>query len=76
MVAGIPYGFRMVGSSYDDEPFRLKQLEKMVKDFANLITTSLWRIVVFHLMAKGACTHMYLPPSLYYLTPLWGMNET
>ena len=24
----------MAGSSYDDEPFRFKQLEKMVKDFA------------------------------------------
>ena len=32
LVADIPYGFRMAGSSYDEEPFRFKQLEKMVKD--------------------------------------------
>ena len=51
MVADIPYGFRMARSIYDDEPFRFKQLEKMVKDFAELIVTaSLWRIVIFHAM--------------------------
>ena len=43
----------MAGSSYDDEPFRFKQLEKMVKDFAELTTTTLWRIVVFHSMDQG-----------------------
>ena len=32
LVADIPYGYRIAGSSYDDEPFRFKQLEKMVKD--------------------------------------------
>ena len=39
LVADIPYGFRMAGSSYDEEPFRFKQLEKMVKDFENLTTS-------------------------------------
>ena len=34
LIVDIPYGFRMGGSSYDDESFRFKQLEKMVKDFA------------------------------------------
>jgi DNA modification methylase len=53
LVADIPYGFRMAGSSYDDEPFRFKQLEKMVKDFAELTTASLWRIVIFHSMDQG-----------------------
>ena len=53
LIADIPYGFRMAGSSYDDEPFRFKQLEKMVKDFADLTTASLWRIVVFHSMDQG-----------------------
>ena len=53
LIADIPYGFRMVGSSYDDEPFRFKQLEKMVMDFAELTTASLWRIVVFHSMDQG-----------------------
>ena len=55
LVADIPYGFRMAGSSYDDEPFRFKQLEKMVKDFADLTTAGLWRIVVFHSMDQGYC---------------------
>ena len=41
LIADIPYGFRMAGSSYDDEPFRFKQLEKMVKDFVELTTASL-----------------------------------
>ena len=53
LIADIPYGFRMAGSSYDDEPFRFKQLEKMVKDFAELTTASLWRIVIFHSMDQG-----------------------
>ena len=53
LVADIPYGFRMAGSSYDEEPFRFKQLQKMVKDFADLTTTGLWRIVVFHSMDQG-----------------------
>ena len=53
LIADIPYGFRMVGSSYDDEPFRFKQLEKMFKDFVELTTASLWRIVVFHSMDQG-----------------------
>ena len=62
LIANIPYGFRMVGStiglrmarsSYDDELFRFIQLVKMVKDFAELTTTSLWRIVMFHSMDQG-----------------------
>ena len=50
LVADIPYSFRMAGSSFDEEPFRFKQLEKMVKDFADLTTAGLWRIVIFHSM--------------------------
>ena len=50
LIVDIPYGFCMVGSTYDDEPFMFK-LEKMVKDFAQ--TISLWRIVVFHSMDQG-----------------------
>ena len=53
LIVDIPYGYRMAGSSYNDEPFRFKQLEKMVKDFAEMMTTSLWRIVVFHSMDHG-----------------------
>ena len=45
MVADIPYGFRMARSIYDEEPFRSKQLEKMVKDFAHLTIASLWIIL-------------------------------
>ena len=41
LIADIPYDFRMDGSSYDEESFRFKQLEKMVKDFADLTTTGL-----------------------------------
>ena len=43
----------MVGSSYDEEPFMFKQLEKMVKEFAELTTTGLWRIMVFYSMDQG-----------------------
>mgnify|MGYP007067665504 FL=1 len=53
LLADIPYGFQMVGSSHNDESFRFKQLEKMVKDFAELRIASLWRIVVFHSMDQG-----------------------
>ena len=53
LIADIPYGFRMTRSSYDDELFQFKQFEKMVKDFVELTTTSLWRIVAFHSMDQG-----------------------
>ena len=53
LIVDIPYGFRMAGSSYDEEPFRFKQLEKMVKNFAELATAGLWRIMFFHSMDKG-----------------------
>ena len=53
LIVDIPCGFRMDGSSYDEEPFRFKQLETMVKDFAELTTTGLWRIVFFHNMDQG-----------------------
>ena len=48
LIVDIPYRFGMVGSTYDDEPFMFKQLEKMVKDFT--LKKTLWRIVVFHSM--------------------------
>ena len=53
LIVDIPYGFCMVGSSYNDEQFRFKQLVKMVKDFVELTTTSLWRIAVFNSMDQG-----------------------
>ena len=53
LIADIPYGFRMAGSSYDDTPFLFKQLNKIIKDFAQLTTTPLWRIVIFHSMDQG-----------------------
>ena len=48
MLANIPYGFHLAGSVNDDEPFKYTQLEKMIKDFAELTTTPLWRVVIFH----------------------------
>ena len=53
LISYIPYGFRMAWSMYNEEPFIFKQLEKMVKDFAEMTTTSLWRIVIFHSMDQG-----------------------
>ena len=53
LIADIPHGFRMAGSSYDEKPLWFKQLEKMVKDFAELTTTGLWRIVIIHSMDQG-----------------------
>ena len=53
LVAYIPYGFRMAGLSYDATPFLFNQLDKMIKDFAQLTTTALWRIVIFHSMDQG-----------------------
>ena len=48
LIVDIPYAFCMVESTYDDEPFMLKQLEKMMKDFTE--TIPLWKIVAFHRM--------------------------
>ena len=53
VIADIPYGFRMAGSSYDETPFLYKQLDKMIKDFAHLTTALIWRIVIFHSMDQG-----------------------
>ena len=47
MIANIPYG-RIASSINNKEPFKYNQLEKMIKDFARLTTTPLWRIVIFH----------------------------
>ena len=43
----------MVGSKYDDESFKFKQLEMMVKDLTQLTTPSLWIIVIFHSKGQG-----------------------
>ncbi len=48
MIADIPYGFRLAGSVNDEEPYKYNQLERMIKDFANLTTAPLWRVVIFH----------------------------
>ena len=36
LIADIPYEFRIMGSMYDDVPFKYPQIEKMVKDFVEL----------------------------------------
>ena len=48
LIVDIPYGFRLAGSANDEEPFKYIQLEKMIKEFARLTTTPLWRVVIFH----------------------------
>ena len=47
-IVDIPYGFCMVGSTYDDEPFMFKKLKRMVKDYARIISS--WKIIAFHSM--------------------------
>ena len=44
----IPYGFRLVGSVNDEEPFKYIQLEKMIKEFTKLTTMPLWHVIKFH----------------------------
>ena len=50
LVADIPYGFRVSGSTYDDVPYKYPQIEKLVKDFTKLTLAPLWHIVIFHSM--------------------------
>ena len=65
LIVDIPYGFRITGFMYDDVPFKYPQIEKMVKDFAELTLAPLWRIVNFHIMGQSlsvttalkACCH-------------------
>ena len=38
----------IVSLGWINQAFQYNQLEKMVKDFANLTMAPLWRIVVFH----------------------------
>ena len=53
LIVDIPYGFRIMGSTYDDMPYKYPQIEKMIKDFAKLTLTPLWRIVIFHSMGQS-----------------------
>ena len=54
LIADIPYGFRMIGSMYDDEPFRFKQLDKMVfKGFRGFDHNELVENSGLHSMDQG-----------------------
>ena len=53
LIVDIPYGFRITRSIYDDKTFKYPQIEKMVKDFAELTLAPLWRIVIFHNMGQS-----------------------
>ena len=52
LIVDIPYGFRITGSMYDDEHFKYPQIEKMLKDVAELTLAPLWQIVIFHNMGQ------------------------
>ena len=39
---------------YNDVPYKYPQIEKMVKDFAELTLAPLWRIVIFHSMGNDS----------------------
>ena len=41
LIANIPYGFRLAGSINDEDPYKYSELQRMKKEFANLITTPL-----------------------------------
>ena len=53
LVEDIPDGFKISGSTYDDMPYKYPQIEKMVKDFAQLTLAPLWRIIIFHSMGQA-----------------------
>ena len=48
LIAYIPYGFQITGSTYDYVPYNYSQIEKMVNDFAELTLAPLGRIIIFH----------------------------
>jgi hypothetical protein len=48
LIADIPYGFQLAGSTNNEEPYKYAQLDKMVKDCAHLTTAPLWRVLIFH----------------------------
>ena len=52
LVVDVLYGFRISGSIYDDVPYKYPQIERMVKDFAELTLAPLWRIAIFHSMDR------------------------
>ena len=45
LMADIPSGFQISGSTYDDVAYKYPQIENMVKE--------LWRIVIFHSMGQA-----------------------
>ena len=53
LTANIPYGFRIMGSMYNDVPYKYPHVEKMVKAFVELSLAPLWRIVIFHSMGQS-----------------------
>jgi hypothetical protein len=48
LIADIQHGFRLAGPINDEELYKYAQLDKMVKDFAQLTTAPLWRVLIFY----------------------------
>lgn len=46
--ADVPYGFNVPGSELDDVPFTKEDLLDMVRSFAKVTTSEIWRFVVMH----------------------------
>ena len=46
------YTLLITNDMYDDMSYKYPQIEKMVKDFAELTLAPLWRIVIFHSMGQ------------------------
>ena len=53
LVMDIPYGFRIMGSTYDGVPSKYPQIERMVKDIVELTLAPLCQIVIFHSMGQA-----------------------
>ena len=52
-VADIPYGFNAPGSDFDDVPFSEQDVLDMVKSFARVTTSNIWRFVIIHSLQQA-----------------------
>lgn len=53
-VADIPYGFNAKGSEFDEVPFSEQDVVDMVRSFAKVTSSPIWRFVIIHSLSQAS----------------------
>ena len=54
-VVDIPYGFNAPGSEFNNVPFLEQDIVDMVRSFAQVTTSTIWRFVIIHSLQQVNC---------------------